>query len=257
MNLLLMNHNTISKEHIKLCLKSLRGSIFDVIYIHNNSTDINTNFIIEELVRTKILYCDIKVLSIPHIKTLNGDLKSISEQIPKDDKMILILKCDYSISYKTISELNKMYIGNYLYTLPTVNAKETVDDHEIEEYLNRDAFVTHDTITYYRGSDYFEPRHELGLYDTELCDDVKYISWGGSLDFNVHYINQKLLTYFGNEDVNVTWGGCYSFHKMKNDGITIVKNDNCFAVHKYHGIISKNNNTDRNDSRKVQYGHRY
>lgn len=258
MNLLLMNHNTISKEHMTLCIKSLSGCVFGNIYIHNNATDIDTCFIYDEIINSDIRYVYIQILSIPYgTKTLNGDLQSISKQIPKHDNMLLILKCDYSISKGSIEEIRKMNVGDYLYTLPTVNAKETVTDNQIEEYLKRPRFITHDEITYYRGSDHFEPKNEMGFYASELCDDIKFVSWGGSLDFNVHIINQKHLSYFENEDIDIQWGGCHSFHKMKNDGIEIIKNDKCFAVHKYHGILSANNKNDRDDYRKVQSGHRY
>lgn len=261
MNLLLMNHNTISKDHLVLTIYSLITQTikirFGTIFVYNNSTEICTDFIID-LINTAIIEYDrIIILNTSNTKTLTGDLKYISKQIYKSQEKILILKMDYSLSYTSLEFIQNITDQTFLFSLPTVNSKESVTDSEIIEYLLNDKFVINDHQTFYRGSDLYEPINEIGMYENELCEQIKYISWGGSLDFNVHVMTQNLMEYFSQEDEQISWGGCSAFHRMNNNKIKIIKSHDCFALHKYHGVLSVNNSQERNDNRKNVFGHRY
>lgn len=261
MNLLLMNHNTISKDHLVLSIFSIVRQTnkidFGTIFIYNSSTEISTEFLLQLISVANIQYKNIIVLKTSEIKTLTGDMKCISKQIFKSDEKLLILKMDYSLNRTAFEVIENINEKEFLFSLPTVNSKETVSDNEISEYLMSDKFIISDYQTYYRGSDFYEPINEIGLYENELCEQIKFVSWGGSLDFNVHVITQSLMEYFSQEDERISWGGCSAFHRMNNNKIKIIKSHDCFALHKYHGVLSVNNSQERNDNRKNIFGHRY
>jgi hypothetical protein len=163
--------------------------------------------------------------------------------------------------YSLITQTIKIRFGTiFVYNNSTEICTDFIIDlinTAIIEYLLNDKFVINDHQTFYRGSDLYEPINEIGMYENELCEQIKYISWGGSLDFNVHVMTQNLMEYFSQEDEQISWGGCSAFHRMNNNKIKIIKSHDCFALHKYHGVLSVNNSQERNDNRKNVFGHRY
>jgi len=173
---------------------------------------------------------------------------------------IFLLKADYSIS-KNLSEfiLSQLDGSEFLYSLPTINAKEFASDLDICDLLTLEKFPYITDEMCYRGSDYHQPKCELnsalGFNDSD--SSVKYVSWAGSLDYNVHLMKSNLISYFSDDNLDENWGGVSAFKNIERNGHKIIQDLSVFCVHKYHGIISDNNKTDRRDVRKLVDNNRY
>lgn len=264
-HLVLINHDTLTLQHLEVCIYSISDKnqpaniCWDSINIYNSCSYISNDEILSVIESHSLKYNVLNILEVSDIKTLNSDLNKISIQMTNVVGNLLFLKCDYSVS-KNLFEILKTYEyeSNFLYSLPVINAKEFVTDKEIRELLKDESFTVTNDITYYRGSDLFPPLNEMsssGLKDTDA--KIKFVSWGGSLDYNVHLISSDVLHYFDGQNHLCTWGGCISFKSMKARSVIIKDEKRCFCVHKYHDIISKNNSHKRGDLRKVINGQRY
>jgi hypothetical protein len=190
-------------------------------------------------------------VSTSNIKTLNSDLATIATQC-KSDNNILLLKCDYSLSKNFNIVLHEHNNSKFVYSLPVINAKEFVLDNEIKTLILEDKFITCNSQIYYRGSDLYAPTNECGATAyTDVDESIRFVSWGGSLDYNVHYMSNDVLEFFIYSDPDLKWGRCIAFDAIKNAGVSIINNKNAFCVHKYHYTNA------RTDPRKIIMGQRY
>jgi len=257
-HLILVNHNTLTKQHISLCIRSISKLVqneevhWDFIHIYNDHDDIDNNFIMDELERYSISYSNCEVLIPRPQKTLNAILKTISEHKFSSNDIVVLLKADYSINgnlSKVIDELE--YKKEFLYSLPVINCKSWVRDTDIMELSSRGGFLVSDYETYYRGSDCHPPLQEISVSGrTDVDPNIKYVSWGGSLDLNVHILNGELVNNFNTLDPDVGWSRCPVFEIMKRNGVEVVNDKRLFCIHKYHTAT-------RNDPRKNIPGQEY
>jgi len=257
-DLVLINHNTLTIEHADLCVCSISSNNqtnniqWNTIYIYNSCDYISNNSIIELLDKYNIVYNTIIEMNVSNIKTLNSDLSCIANQCNTKNNVVL-LKCDYALS-KRFNEILSEYdnTSNFLYSLPVTNAKEFVSDDEIKTLVKNDEFIICNNYIYYRGSDLFEPKQECRStqYD-DTHGSIRFVSWGGSLDYNVHYMSGNNLHFFTYSDPNQGWGRCTAFDKMLHNGTHIINSKKSFCVHKYHYT------NERNDHRKNVHGQKY
>jgi hypothetical protein len=265
-----ITHKTLTKENARMSLLSLKNQNFDfhwnALCIYNShQEDINNSEIKNIIDQFGLKYDLIDFLSETNTKTLAQDIHHISCHAKKnvsDNDKILLLKSDYYLSVNFNKSINSILDNNFIFSLPIYNAKEWVlSDDIIKKSLEID-FKYVDNETYYRGSDIFEPKEEFGLHlnikDTD--DKIKFVSHCVKGDFNCHVLDGCAIKNLNIEknDMEASWGGMgNSINSLREFRVKFLNNLDCFAIHMFHDIISKNRKEVRKDDRKNFLGQRY
>lgn len=271
-NVIFNTHTTLTENHADLSLWSLSQQPINwdnFILYNSHETEISSS-IIEKLIHKHDLSAKIK--NIHKIEYDENSPKSLGFDLMEQFKYCLntfdindhylLLKSDYSLSknfYKSFNSVTQHV--KYFYTLPTVNAKEFVSVDEIKVYLNREKFIPYDDVTYSHGSDMCStPPHKTLNNFTDLDIECRFVSCHILKDYNCHVLDGNTMKYynFAKWELNSTWGGfngCID-NFLKNN-CEFICNDDCFSVHMYHDIVSKNRQTPREDHRKNIPGNRY
>lgn len=269
-----MTHATLGPRHADLCIRALSSKmalgIWDYIHIYNSHQDEIPNSAIEEILERYDI--SIPVSRLPYDasspKTVSQDILNITNfvksSLPAEKGKILLLKSDYVLAGNFAAAIERLPPDNFVWTLPTMNAKEFVGDDEIMDRAGRQ-FVICDEMTYYRGSDIFEPYKEMGPVngDSTIMDTdsrIKFVSHNIKRDLNCHVISRDVfdILKISDDEIRRTWGGPYAmFCDAHSRGVNFVDERGAFAIHVFHDIISKNRSTDREDYRKTMAGQKY
>lgn len=178
---------------------------------------------------------------------------------------ILILKAEYAICRNFMQNLTNFdNMENFIYTPNILNAKETVTDERAFEKSQEERCILYNHETYYRGSDLYTPREEIGpvvegTLIKETNDQIKFVSHAIKRDFNVHYMPGDVFAKLDVLPIEMTktWGGFGGFFRAFERRIDFPNIPNIFCVHKFHGVQSSIRTEDRGDKRKTVVGQRY
>lgn len=268
-------HNPLDETLLDRCLESLlqgqsESLEWNTLYLYNAGTLIDTDTVVEKLqsIECKNFFCNDLVIvpfdeSTP--KSLSADLEYFSrywKSVNEEESQILFLKIDYALSknfHKTVKGLQGQ--NDFLMSLPVYNCKEWVTEEDFYSLLNSDEYLSIGEGIYYRGGD---AGGEEGNPFDELREDVKFISYDGSFDYNCHYISSDNLKYFiGGNKNNVSVSD-----KLTTIGrqSRVFKSKNCFVAHTWHPVNWHDGNvifkqpeksSYRPDDRKNTVGQRY
>lgn len=252
--IIFITHATLTYQHASMTFMSLANSKdpveFDEMVIYNTHQHELSNDVLLKLYES---------YNIPFIKTirlfdydestpksLGGDLEAIrtfcTEQYRQNDH-ILLLKSDMLLSINLLNEINKFPLesDDFVFTPVLVNAKKSVTDKELCEYIKLPYPVLSAEDTFYmededRSIDN-DFRNRPGVTPGNNC--IKYISCRVKRDWSCHYLPVKSLMMIHLE--NKTWGGS-SFQPVSHLWVGSYKS---FTVHRYHGITSVNRDSER------------
>lgn len=274
-DLFLYIHNPLDEKLLDRCLENLlqkqsESVTWNTLYLYNAGTLIDTDKVVEKLqsMECKNFFCEDLVI-IPFDentpKSLSADLDVFSRywfSVNEEPAQILLLKIDYALSknfHKVVKSLDNQ--DDFLLSIPVYNCKEWVTKEDFDSVLAMDKYLPTGEGIYYRGGN---GKGEEGQPFDELREDVKYISYNGSFDFNCHYLSSNNLRYFvGGNKNNVS---------VSDKLTTIGGNSNvyetldCFVAHTWHPVNWHNNNvifrqpekkSFRPDDRKNLMGQRY
>jgi|TARA_B110000261_G_scaffold163783_1_gene210792 hypothetical protein len=249
-----ITHATLTLQHAKMTFMSLANSKdpieFDEILIYNtHQKDLPNQEILKlynyfniEFIK-KIVFFDYDENT--H-KSLGGDLQAIKEYCnnhyqPNDN--LLLLKSDCLLSINFINELSKLKNLNneFIFVAPLINAKQSVTDQELEEYIKLPFAILSSDNTFFMEDEILSSdndfRNRPGVKPGD--DIIKYISCTVKRDWSCHYLPNKI---FNQVLLSIKdWGGC-SFEHLKQYWIGSYKS---FVVHKYHSILSENRKEER------------
>jgi hypothetical protein len=181
----------------------------------------------------------------------------------------LWLKSDYCVS----NNFNQVFLehinNNFIWSLPTLGAKQKISYDNILTKLNLPEFTPSDFETYYRGGDNPNntlPNQEISPNgEMDYHSSINYVSHNYVHDFNLHVISNDTLK-MGREiafhpqvfDMNSTWGGPHNlFYGLKQNGVYFSGEYRAYGIHMFHEIISENRLEDRGDDRKLYIGEKY
>lgn len=257
-------HATLGHRHAAMSLAALGqyGTTFPSVYIYNTHADeLPNDDITDVLVKNRLSLSGIIPYDEFSPKTVSYDLMNIDKFVSKMKDVperVLVLKSDYVLSSGLDLALRKLPSNNFIWTLPIMNAKEFVTDNEIVTRAKGE-FCISDSVTYYRGSDLFQPMGEVGAtMDTD--PSIRFISHNVKRDLNCHVFSGDVFGRlgFGAEELSATWGGpAGMFCRAMESGIQFPDERGAFAIHVFHDIVSKNRVGDRGDPRKTVLGQRY
>ena len=248
-----ITHATLTYEHARATLYSLSKQTtdlkFDRLYVYNTHEEELSNSTILELCsefNIGRLFNDITVFPYdPQThKSLGADIGTISEYCRQTYDMtdrVLFLKSDCVLSKNYFADLHACGDGTIYFTAPFVCAKARLTDEDIFEYSDRDAFVRSDDITFFvedqTGSldNDFNNRPEVSVTD----NDIRYTSCYVITDFSCHYMSVSLTSLLNIQ--HQSWGGV----KLHSLVPYFIGTDRSFTIHKFHGVISENRNSDR------------
>ena len=274
-DILLYVHNPLDEKLLDRCLESLiqkqsEDLSWNTLYLYNAGTIIDNDLIIEKLqnIESKNFFCeDLVVVPFDENtpKSLSADLEYFSKfwnSVNEEPSQILFLKIDYSLSknfHKVVKDLENH--NDFLMSLPVYNCKEWVSENDFWSLLDSDQYLPTGNEIYYRGGDV---GGEEGNPFDELREEVKFISYDGSFDYNCHYLSSDNLKYFiGGNKNNVSVSD-----KLTNIGrfSKVYKTKQCFVAHTWHPVKWNDDNVifrkpDKNnyrpDDRKNVMGQRY
>lgn len=262
-----ITHASLGVLHAELCFRALllTDIKWDALFVYNTHQDELSNELLLAMVE-KTQFPRIEILSYNHSspKNLANDFLAVKNhaiglKVGTGDK-VLILKSDYVLSKGFSKAFRSLPDANFIWTLPTANAKEFVSPEKIQDYATRENFVPFDEITYYRGSDLFSPLLEAGLTKDESDPSILFVSHNVKRDFNCHVISGDVLQSLQvtGDCLQATWGGLWdTFSQAYASGVNFIDLQSAFAVHVFHEVISKNRSSDRGDKRKCVMGQRY
>lgn len=249
-----ITHKTLDKGHAELSLFSMSKQIInnkklDCLYIYNTHQDELSNSVILgicEKYNLNRVVDEIKIFDYKDttVKCLGADVQAISEFSIKNfsgSDRILIWKSDCILSVNYLDDILNIPPGDISFIAPFICAKERINDDEILDYSNRKSFIRSDDITFFvenhvdgMGTD-FQNRHDINVTNKQ----IKFTSCYVITDFSCHFISVRLLNRIKID--YSSWGGA----KFYNLTDKFIGTDRSFVIHKYHGIISVNRNTDR------------
>jgi len=181
----------------------------------------------------------------------------------------LWLKSDYCVSNNFNKIFSEQIDKNFMWSLPTLGAKQKISYDTILTKLNLPEFTTLDFETYYRGGD--NPNNNLTNEEVspngemDYHSSINYVSHNYVYDFNLHVLSNDTLE-LGRElayhpqvfDMNSTWGGPHNlFYGLKHNGVYFSGEHRAYGIHMFHEIISENRLEDRGDIRKLHIGEKY
>ncbi len=278
-------HTTLNIEHAEHSLKSLlalqtQDITWDNFIIYNTHEHELSNEKIIELIEKYDSRRYIKDLLIfpydqeTNKKNLLQDIRNwydvgLSLELQKSPGKMLWLKSDYCVS----SNFNKVLLehrnNNFMWSLPTLSAKERVNYDSILQKLNIVEFTPTDSETYYRGGDNSNnnlPKNEISPNgEMDFHPSINYVSHNYVHDFNLHVVSNDTLQ-LGRDiayhpqvfDMDSTWGGPHNlFYGLKQNGVHFSGEYRAYGIHMFHEIISENRLQDRGDDRKLHKGERY
>jgi hypothetical protein len=249
-----ITHTTLTYQHANMTFKSLANSKdpveFDELIIYNTHQYELSN---DELIKLYKSY-DIPFIKNLYVfdydentpKTLGGDVKAIRDfclnKYSQTDH-ILLLKSDILLSINLLNEINKFPIesDNFVFTPIFITAKKSVTDEELTDYIKLPYAVLSSEDTFYMEDEIRSVdndfRNRMGV--TPKDKKIKYMSCRVKRDWSCHYLPVKALMML--ELKNQTWGGI-SLEPVSDLWIGSYKS---FTVHRYHGIGSINNASER------------
>lgn len=278
-------HTTLDLEHADYSLKSLlnlqtKDILWDNFIIYNTHEHEVSN---DELV-TLIKKYDTKkyiqnIFIFPYNpkenkKNLLQDIRNwydigLSLNLQSTPGKILWLKSDYCVS----NNFNQIFLehknDNFMWSLPTLGAKQKISYKDILTKLTLPKFTPFDFETYYRGGDNPNndiPNEEISPNgEMDYHPSINYVSHNYVYDFNLHVISndtleigRKIAYHPSVFDMNSTWGGPHNlFFGLKNSGVNFSGEFRAYGIHMFHEIISENRLKDREDNRKLHIGEKY
>jgi hypothetical protein len=278
-------HATLNLKHAEYSLKSLlklqnTNIIWDNFVIYNTQEHKLSNNDLVDLIKQSDINSYIKNLLIfpydPELnkKNLLQDIRNwydiaLSLECNKKPGKILWLKSDYCVS----NNFNQIFLehinNNFMWSLPTLSAKEKINYNSILTKLNAPEFTPVDFETYYRGGDNENnnlPKDEISPNgEMDYHSSINYISHNYVHDFNLHVISndtveigRKIAYHPQVFDMNSTWGGPHNlFYGLKQNGVHFSGEYRAYGIHMFHEIISENRLEDRGDNRKLHTGEKY
>lgn len=265
-----MTHSTLMERHAEYCFEGLarQSPFWDKIFVYNTHADELSNAAIFAISNKHGIKIPLEIMDYDSssLKTLMQDIRAIRDHaLTIHSQKSLILKSEYILS-KNVSDVAASLAGqNTLWSLPIANAKEFVQRDELTAYASRPQFTVSDEITFYRGSDLYDPHPEQGPLDNgkQIFDTdprIHFVSHNIKLDFNCHVLTEDVFRRmdFGSAELGTTWGGAGDMlYRLRAGGVDFVNRPEAFAVHVFHEIVSKNRNKDREDGRKTVPGQKY
>jgi hypothetical protein len=252
--IIFITHATLSYQHAKMTFMSLANSKdpieFDEIVLYNTHQNELSN---EELLE---LYNSFNIKFIKNVKlfdyddsthkSLGADLQAIrtycNDTYAQNDH-ILLLKSDCLLSINFLNELKKFTPSstNFVFVAPLINAKQSVTDKELTEYIKLPYAVLSSEDTFFMEDEVRSPdngfRNRPGVVPGDDC--IKYIACTVKRDWSCHYL--PVNVFMKVKLANQSWGGS-SFEFLNHMWIGAYKS---FVVHKYHSIVSSNRETER------------
>ena len=283
--LIFTTHATLDLKHADYSLKSLltlqdTDIIWDNFVIYNTHEHELSNDDLISIIRKYDIKNYIKEISIfsynpeENKKNLLQDIRNwydigLALELQNIPGKILWLKSDYCVS----NNFNKIFLehktDNFMWSLPTLGAKQKISYDNILTKLNLPEFTPSDFETYYRGGDNPNntlPNKEISPNgEMDYHPSINYVSHNYVHDFNLHVISNDTLVV-GREiafhpqifDMNSTWGGPHNlFYSLKQNGVYFSGEYRAYGIHMFHEIISENRLEDRGDDRKLHIGEKY
>lgn len=251
--LFFITHKTLTLEHAELTFQSLASQecddMFDEMIIYNTHPDDISNSTLLFLCNKYNLDRFFKKISLfseqyPEQKSLGADVHALARYSYKNFEptdRILLLKSDSLLSKNYFDEVFKLPEGPVYFVAPFICAKKRVANEEILDYIKRDTFIRSDDITFFVEDQTGSPNNDFnnrpGINVTD--EQIKFTSCYVITDFSCHLISVELLHQLTLH--HQSWGGAKFYNLVPYFRGT----DRCFVVHKYHGIISENRDTDR------------
>lgn len=278
-------HTTLDLVHAEYSLKALlhlqdTDIVWDNFVLYNTHEHELSNEDIIKLIKKYDTNHYVKdILLFPYNpeenkKNLLQDIRNwynigLSLELQNTPGKTLWLKSDYCVS----NNFNKVFLehinSNFMWSLPTLGAKQKISYDTILTKLSLPEFVPCDFETYYRGGD--NPNNEIPNSETspngemDYHSSINYVSHNYVYDFNLHVISNDTLE-IGREishhpqifDMNSTWGGPHNlFYGLKQNGVYFSGESRAYGIHMFHEIISENRLEDRGDNRKLHIGEKY
>ena len=252
-----ITHKTLGLDHAKECFRSMAvqsnktGRKFDALYIYNSHQDELSNNTIADLAYGYGLFEYFEEVCLfdydPKTpKSLGADIFTIKEfckkhYSPEDRVLLLKSDCVLSVNYfDTIFSLPED--RRIFFTAPFICAKERITNDEIRGYAERDYFIPSDDVTFFVENhvpQFGKNDFELGRPVKVTDEQIKFTSCYVITDYSCHFVSMGLLDLA--EIINQSWGGVKWYGLLPYLQTT----NQCFVIHKYHGIISENRSTDR------------
>jgi len=278
-------HATLDLTHAEYSLKALlqlqdTDIIWDHFVLYNtHEHEISNEDIIKLIKKYDTNHYVKDILLFPYNpeenkKNLLQDIRNwynigLSLELQNTPGKTLWLKSDYCVS----NNFNKVFLehinSNFMWSLPTLGAKQKISYDTILTKLSLSKFTPTDFETYYRGGD--NPNNETPNSETspngemDYHPSINYVSHNYVYDFNLHVISNDTLE-IGREishhpqvfDMNSTWGGPHNlFYGLKQNGVYFSGESRAYGIHMFHEIISENRLEDRGDDRKLHIGEKY
>jgi hypothetical protein len=278
-------HATLDLNHADYSLKALlalqdMNIIWDNFVLYNTHEHEISNEEIVKLIKKHDVNRYVKdILIFPYNpeenkKNLLQDIRNwydigLSLELQNIPGKTLWLKSDYCVS----NNFNRIFLehrnDNFMWSLPTLGAKQKISYDTILTKLNLPEFIPSDFETYYRGGDNPNnqiPNEEISPNgEMDYHSSINYVSHNYVHDFNLHVISNDTLE-LGREisfhpqafDMNSTWGGPHNlFYGLKQNGVYFSGEYRAYGIHMFHEIISENRLEDRGDDRKLHIGEKY
>lgn len=278
-------HTTLDLKHADYSLKALLALqtvdiTWDNFIIYNTHEHELSNDELIELIKKYDTKKFIKNLFIfpynpeENKKNLLQDIRNwynigLSLNLQKTPGKTLWLKSDYCVS----NNFNQIFLehrnNNFMWSLPTLGAKQKISYDTILTKLNLSEFTPSDSETYYRGGDNPNnniPNNEISPNgEMDYHSSINYVSHNYVYDFNLHVLSNDTLE-LGRKiafhpqvfDMNSTWGGPHNlFYGLKQNGVYFSGEYRAYGIHMFHEIISENRLEDRGDDRKLHKGEKY
>jgi hypothetical protein len=278
-------HATLDLKHVNYSLKALlslqtNDIIWNNFVIYNtHEYELSNDDIIKLIKKYDVKDYIENILIFPYDpdtnkKNLLQDIRnwydtSLSLGCQNIQGKTLWLKSDYCVS----NNFNKIFLehssNNFMWSLPTLSAKEKVNYDNILTKLKLLEFTPSDFEIYYRGGDNPNnnlPKDEISPNgEMDYHSSINYVSHNYVHDFNLHVISNDTLE-LGRElsyhpqvfDMNSTWGGPHNlFYGLKQNGVYFSGEYRAYGIHMFHEIISENRLEDRGDDRKLHIGEKY
>ena len=257
-------HNTLNECHVVASLSSLgtSGVEWDKLIVYNTHDEITNDKIIS-FIPTNVKQIEILTPSVDK-KTLHQDLINIFEHLNDswETYSVLFLKADYCLSKKFNVGFERFGAlgANVCWSLPILNAKESVGMEEISVILNEATFpISNDKVYYRTGNNLQGLTPPVSVLSRNGKDDadpsVKFVGHNVIDDYNVHCFDNVAISAAANilhllrpDD---KWTDATNFFRgLISSGTKVWSDRSAFAVHMFHAV-------DRNDIRKNIPGQRY
>ena len=248
-------HNTFANFHISMALESVANQnqdfLFEEFLIYNNSTDIDTQFIIDEFYKNN-LQAKFKKLSIfnhyPETSSVAEDLEYQRKNI-KGHSWYLLHKADFYLPKHFIGDLYKNPPSQtsqaYYLNFCKFDLRETATPDLIRKMSQFKTFDELATQKYANHTDDLNLKYPLDLSVDHIA--IGYRGKGTKFDGVMHCYNEEarkkmsFFSYWKKEDIDR--------NRLNNIKMEIDKSK-YFTLHMFHDI-------GRTDKMKQTEGHRF